>query len=222
MHVAKRPAVVEHLVLAKLREGMSVEERDDLRGKINLIRGLAGVVSLDFGLARPLVGETYNFAMHARFTDMAALEAYEAHDLYVESTIVSSKVSDDLLIFNWECQPQGSLIGKNSYSAAHMGFIKFKTDTSEQKIEGALSTIKNLQRLFPQLICEVSVGRAFVPADLGENSGFEVAFVVSCPTIKACEELAVKSGDTNLSRQFGSTYESYACLDDIHVVKFNV
>ncbi|KAL3691142.1 hypothetical protein R1sor_004793 [Riccia sorocarpa] len=221
MHVGKRQAVVEHLVLARLREGISVDQWDDLWKKLDLIRGLAGVVSLHVGLARPLVGETYNFALHARFTDSAALKVYEADELYAEA-ILKSSVSNDLRIFNWECQPQGSMIGSNFYAAAHVGFMKFKSDTSEQKIEEAMSTIRDLQRLFPQLVSEVSVGRAFaiVPADLGESKGLEVAFVVSCPTIQACEELALKSADTNLSKQTGLSFES--CLDSIHVVKFNV
>ncbi|BBN14158.1 hypothetical protein MPTK1_6g09350 [Marchantia polymorpha subsp. ruderalis] len=220
MHVSKRPSVVEHLVLAKLNEGMSVEDWDDLLEKIHLIRSLDGVVSLHVGLAIPLVGETYTFALHARFVDMAALEAYEAHEYYVEG-IMTSNVNDDLLILNWEGQPQGSLVASDTYRAAHVGVLKFKECATEENIEEALSTIKRLQKIFPELVTQVSAGRAFVPADLGDSNGFEVAFIVACPTIRACEELDVESENTDLNKSSSTGCDS-SLLEDIHVVKFRV
>lgn len=83
-----RPGTVDHVVLFWLKRPGNAEDKAAFAAAAEELRVIPGMHFFDHGNAlkseRPVVDDSFDFALVSRFESAAALHAYETHPLHVK------------------------------------------------------------------------------------------------------------------------------------------
>lgn len=177
--------IVEHVVLFKVKPGVPALQAEALVSGLRSLKSLDLVMDLSAGPALQASSGSYTHALHCRYKDKEALQAYATHPLHVD--VVQKRVVpivEDVLAIDWEADLEEPEV-KNGYGAVRIAVMKQKDNLSEEELCRIEGTLKGCSKLFP-LIRQVSVGKNFSPA---RAKGFEWGFLALFPSLQELEEL---------------------------------
>ncbi len=91
--------MIRHIVLWKLKDGVSKEDLNKLKEMSENLKKLDGVVSLDF-IIDPLETSTRDLCLHSVFKSKEALDAYQVSPVHLEfgaflKTLVCERIAYD-------------------------------------------------------------------------------------------------------------------------------
>ena len=95
--------MIVHVVLTRLRPGVSQVELDRLTGQVrDLVESIAGPESCAIGpnVTEEPLAQGYGFGFVARFADRAALAAYHADPAHVGVSEAIQELAETVLVFD--------------------------------------------------------------------------------------------------------------------------
>lgn len=210
--MASTSHVVEHVVLLKVKEGISAEQQEAMVSGLRSLKGLQTVIELSAGKAVQVWSETYTHALHCRYKSKEDLDTYanDPYHLEVISKYILPIVEDRLAI-DWEADVDDPILGSTSYGAVRIAVLKPKEDVATSELSDIVDMLKNYKSRFP-VIKQVSVGKNFC----SRAKGYEWAFLAF---FSSPEELAeLTKNEEHVSLQYAKVLPA---MEKIAVVDYH-
>lgn len=182
----KTTRVVEHIVLLKMREGVSIEQEDAMVSGLRSLKSVQTVIELSAGKAIQVLSENYTHALHCRFMTKEDLDSYANNPFHLD--VISKYIApivEDRLALDWEADLEDPIMQSSSYSAVRIAAFKPKVDLEATELSNIMDMMKDYRSRFP-FIKQVSVGKNFSPA---RAKGYEWALLAVFPSPQELTEL---------------------------------
>eukprot|EP00897_Mesotaenium_endlicherianum_P003465 jgi/Mesen1/3146/ME000184S02216 len=203
--------LVDHVVYFKVKPDVTPELKDAAMSSLRALSTLEGVLQLNAGEAVRCEDGGWTHALHGRFANKAALQAYSDSPEHTKVVEDLKPILDDICAVDWETDSE-SPASESNIGVVHSVMMKLGEEVEEGQIKEMVDGLTRQVGVIKGLK-QVSLGESYAPA---RAKGFTWGFVATFATTDDLDVYAMDEDHLNVMRlSVFPLVENYTSVDFI-------